>query len=232
MQKYFQFLINVFKYWRFKFESIKTSNSLVTKHFNTWSQADHQNREGLRLALELLENRPAIIVETGTSAHGTDSSRLFDGYVSRFGGRFFSVDINNYPSRRLKLQHSSRTEFFVSDSLSFLSSIHEVLKLERIDFVYLDSWDVDWENPTQSAIHGLAEFKLVQPYLRKGSVLVIDDTPNSLDWIPSEHRDVATKYEQTYGVLPGKGALIVKELKTNMSVRKIWHDYNCVYLFT
>lgn len=232
MQKYFQFVINVLKYWRLKFARVKSSNSLVTKHFKAWSQVDHQNREGLRLALELLENGPAIIVETGTSAYGTDSSRLFDGYVSRFGGRFFSVDISKYPSRRLRLQHSSRTEFFVSDSLTFLRSIQEVFKLERIDFVYLDSWDVDWDNPTQCAIHGLAEFKLVQPYLKKGSVLVIDDTPNSLKWIPSEFRDVATKYEQTYGVLPGKGALVVKELKTNMNVRKIWHDYNCVYLFT
>lgn len=232
MQKYFKFAFNFLKYWRLKFARVRTSNSLVSKHFKTWSQVDHQNREGLRLALELLENRSAIIVETGTSAYGTDSSRLFDGYVSRFGGRFFSVDISTYPSRRLKLQHSSRTEFFVSDSLTFLGSIQKVLKSEVIDFVYLDSWDVDWENPTQCAIHGLSEFKLVQPYLKKGSVLIIDDTPNSLKWIPSEFHDIAIKYEQKYGVLPGKGALIVKELETNSNVRKIWHDYNCVYFFT
>lgn len=217
---------------RFRALKIRNSDVLVSAHFQFWSDISHQNREGLRLALSYLQNKPSVIIETGTSAYGTDSSRLFDSYVRNFGGNFHSVDISPYPSKRLKFQHSKNSYFYVSDSVSFLENLRSSLGISKIDLVYLDSWDVDWDNPTQCAIHGLAEFKLVQPYLKKGSVLVIDDTPNSLKWIPSEYHDVATKYEQKYGVLPGKGALIVKELKTNMNARKIWHDYNCVYLFT
>jgi hypothetical protein len=232
MREYIHFTLNLFKYYRSRLEKVNNSDELIIRHFRTWSQVNHQNQEGLRVALKLLKNQAAIIVETGTSAYGTDSSRLFDAFVSNFGGSFYSVDISAYPSRRLKLQHSPRSFFEVSDSLSYLRSLPKILKQDKIDLVYLDSWDVDWANPTQSALHGFEEYLLVRPYLKKGSILVIDDTPSSLSWIPSDFHEVALDYERINGVLPGKGALIVKELQTNSNVQKIWHDYNCVYLFS
>ncbi len=46
----------------------------------------------MKVAIELLGDRPARILETGSSAWGTNSSLLFDSYVHRFGGEFYTID--------------------------------------------------------------------------------------------------------------------------------------------
>lgn len=199
---------------------MNNSDELIDKHFNTWSQPNHQNREGLKVALRLLENRPALIVETGTSAHGTDSSRLFDAYVTQFGGKFYSVDIDPTPRRKLTFQHSRKTHFTVSDSLAFLASFERNNTKTKIDLVYLDSWDVDWHKPNESAVHGYEEYLRIKDSLKPASVLVIDDTPRTLDWISPDCVDVAQEYLRTNGVLPGKGAQILKELENSPKVKK------------
>ena len=231
MRKYFGFTKNVLKYVRFRALRFSNSNDLVRAHFQFWSDASHQNREGLRLALSYLQNKPSVIIETGTSAYGTDSSRLFDSYVRNFGGSFYSVDISPYPSKRLKFQHSKKSSFYVSDSVSFLENLQISLKISKIGLVYLDSWDVDWADPHPSAVHGFEEFKRILPYLHSGSVLVIDDTPIDLKWIPAKHHQLSLEYQKEFGVLPGKGALVVRELAKTSGARKVWHDYNCVYVF-
>jgi hypothetical protein len=95
--------------------------------------------------------------------------------------------------------------------------------------VYLDSWDVDWSNPNESAIHGYNEYLRIKDRLKSGSVLVIDDTPRTIDWIPPEFFEVAQEFLKVNGVLPGKGALILKELQGSPLVKKIWHEYNLVF---
>lgn len=222
---------NFFKYVKLRNSRCYNSDQLVDIHFRAWSQTDHQNREGLRLALEALDNKQAIIIETGTSAHGTDSSRLFDSYVTRFGGTFFSVDINPRPRIMLTFQHSRKSKFIVSDSLKFLDEFRKNSTVEKVDLVYLDSWDVDWSNPIDSAIHGYREYQKIKGLLKPGSILVIDDTPRTLHWIPIEFHKVAQEYKNSNGMYPGKGALIFKELEDNLIAKKIWHEYNLVYKF-
>jgi hypothetical protein len=229
MNQYLRFFLDFFKYLKFRFSRIENSNQLVEKHFDTWSDANHQCLEGLRLALELLGNKPSLILETGTSAYGTDSSRLFDSYIARFGGTFFSVDINPLARQRLSFQHSRNSHFVVSDSLVFLDNFKLESAHLRIDLVYLDSWDVDWSSPNESAIHGYNEYLRIKGCLKPGSVIIIDDTPRTLDWIPEEFLEIAQEYWRINGVLPGKGALILKELHGNPLVKKIWHEYNLVF---
>ena len=229
MRRYLQFIWNILKFLRVRLTRVNNSNQLVEQHFSTWSQPNHQCFEGLRIALELLNNKKSLIVETGTSAYGTDSSRLFDSYVTRFGGRFYSVDINPLARRRLTFQHSRNSHFIVSDSLSFLESFQLKSTDSKIDLVYLDSWDVDWSNPDESAIHGYNEYIRIRDCLKSGSIIVIDDTPRTLDWIPPDCVDTAQEYLRVNGVLPGKGALILKELQGNPFVIKVWHEYNLVF---
>jgi hypothetical protein len=231
MNRFFGFAKNVLKYLKFRRLSFGDSNDLITAHFQVWSEVNHQNREGLRIALSYLYNKPANIIETGTSAYGTDSSRLFDSYIRNFGGNFYSVDISPYPHKRLRFQHSKNSHFYISDSIRFLESVDIEGQMPKIDLVYLDSWDVDWANPHPSAVHGLEEFRRVVPFLHSGGILVIDDTPIDLKWIPIQYRQMANEYKNEYGVLPGKGALVVRELQDNAGARKVWHDYNCVYVF-
>ena len=210
-----------------KVKRFKTVEDLVEGHFGRWSQVDHQNRQGLFLALDSLSGRAATILETGTSAYGTDSSRLFDSYVRNFGGNFYTVDINSYPSRRLRFAKSSRAHFFVMDSVQFLGDFSKITGEKFADLIYLDSWDVDWSNPFASAEHGRKELIAIKPFLRAGTIIVVDDTPVSMKWIPFSDQDVAAKFKIEFGVLPGKGAFHKQALE-GIEFTVIHHDYNLV----
>ena len=210
-----------------KFKKSQSLNLLVESHFRRWSTADHQNRVGLETALSFLKEQPAVIIETGTSAYGTDSSRLFDSYIRSFGGKFSSVDINPYPSNRLKWAKSKGTKFFIGDSVDFLKNLDADTK---VDFIYLDSWDVDWSNPLASAQHGYREIFEIRKFIKESLILVIDDTPRELKWIPEENHIEAKKFLSLHGTLPGKGAFFTKALKDE-DYDVLYHEYNLVIRF-
>ena len=227
MSKWIHRLKTLFWSTVWKFKRYKTVEDLVARHFERWSQSDHQNRQGLFLALDSLSGEAATIIETGTSAYGTDSSRLFDSYVRNFGGNFYSVDINSYPSRRLRFAKSRRAHFFVMDSIQFLDNSSKITAHKSADLIYLDSWDVDWSNPFTSAEHGKKELIAIRPFLRTGTIIVVDDTPVSMKWIPFSDQGVATKFKIEYGVFPGKGAFY-NEALMGIDFTIIYHDYNLV----
>jgi len=212
-----------------KIKKFKTTDALIEYHFKTWSDSDHQNRPGLTRALLLLNQEPAVIIETGTSAYGTDSSRLFNAYVQSFGGPFVSVDLRVQASQKLKKYMSKKTCFYVADSVDFLNNLEGFTGLSHADLWYLDSWDVDWPNPLPSAVHGKSEYDLILSRLRSKDLLVIDDTPGEISWIPKENHEEARKFLNTYGALPGKGALVCVEIEASNNFRMVHHTYNIVY---
>lgn len=208
-----------------KFKSIDT---LVFLHFLSWSGLNHINRTGLTIAIKLLNKEPAVIVETGTSAWGTDSTRLWDAYVKSFGGKLFSVDIRSEPRETLgKLGPSSL--LIVDDSVNFLENFNKYCQ-SKIDLVYLDSFDIDWVNPLPAMEHGLKEFQAVEKYLRVGSVVVIDDTPANQSFIPESEGNLAAKIQMNLDVNLGKGALVLAKIKSQPDrYRVIYHSYNLVF---
>lgn len=219
------------RYAEFVAQRFRSSDELVRSHFATWSHEDHVNFQGILLALQCLGGAPANILETGTSAWGTDSTRLWDSYVRNFGGQLWSVDISEGPKKRLHGQLSQNSHLVVDDSVEFIERFRASAIVDRIDLCYLDSWDLDWSDPEPAEIHGLREWLAIKPILGHGSVLVVDDTPADLSWIPSNFSHNAAKYLRARGRLPGKGSLIDRELVHRKDVTKLWHGYNCVYLF-
>jgi hypothetical protein len=229
-RRFFRFVLNVYKYLRLRTRRENDVFAIIENHFTNWSEVNHQNRHGLTVALAEVKSSNPFILETGTSAYGTDSSRLFDAFVSVKGGTFHSIDLNRDASRSLFLQHSRKTFFHISDSVKFI--LNELPQItDHIDLCYLDSWDVDWSNPLPSALHGLSEFNAVRDYLKPGSVLVVDDTPNDIHWIPNRHHDEAVTFKNVHGVLPGKGAFIHKIIKSESPQSVLWHGYNLVIKF-
>jgi len=217
--------VKVFFYLTSKY---RNPSDIVTKHFEYWSSTNHPNLKAFEIVFRELSGSPAHIIETGTSAWGTDSTRLWDRYVSRYGGSFQSVDIRSDPARRLKGQLGKHTRLVVSDSVKFLKN---TLPTEHVDVFYLDSWDVDWENPLESANHGFREFEVIRMKLKAGCILFIDDTPAHLDWIPTEYWEIARKFEKEYGVLPGKGAFVLKILRDEPDIEYLHHAYSVVIKF-
>jgi hypothetical protein len=96
---------------------------------------------------------------------------------------------------------------------------------------YLDSWDLNWEDPTPAEIHGLNEWLAIAPLVGAGTVLMIDDSPASLEWVPEHLQLRGRELLEKRGYLPGKGSLIDKELANDPACEKVWHGYNSVYLF-
>lgn len=216
------------RYSKLKFDS---PTDLVRAHFEWWSETGHVNKAGFECALAEMRGRPQTIIETGSSAWGVDSTRLWDAYVRAFGGEFWSVDVSIEPRRKLERHMSSTSSLVVGDSVKFLNEFVRSHRGMRVTLCYLDSWDLDWSDPEPSEIHGFREWSAVKPLMGSGSLLIVDDTPGSIDWVPTQHRKEAQDYLNAVGHLPGKGALIERELCGDNQVKKLWHGYNVVYKF-
>ena len=169
-------------------------------------------------ALTLLEERPSRIVETGMSAWGTDSTRLFSAYVDTFGGEFWSVDIRLKPLLDLRASVSRHTVLTCGDSVRFLRRWVKHNRANcRVDFVYLDSFDLDALDPYPAALHGVREFFAIKPALRPGSLLLVDDTPATPAHCPPGMREAAEQFIAAEGVMPGKGMLIDRYLRVRLT---------------
>lgn len=200
--------------------------TLLERHFLAIAQPQHPCRETLSMALSLLGEQPALIVETGSSAWGTNSTMLFDSYCNSFGGQCRSVDIRLEPLLMLQTLTTSRTTLYCNDSVSFLNELS--VEGHKIDLLYLDSWDVNWDDPMPSAIHGLNEYLAAIKNLKAGSLVLVDDTPKTVENIRAVQPLLAKPYEQfceRFGFAPGKGALVKQLIETSGRGTIIAHEY-------
>lgn len=158
----------------------------VPKHYlkNKLSSNDKRYATFHR-TLELLSERNAkVLIETGTSRCGASnyqgdggSTILFSQWAQVYGAEFFSVDIeqaylNNARSAVYKELSSfyPNLHFVCSDSVTFLQNFGKT-----IDFLYLDSYDFEENNPFPSQHHHLLEVCAAYPFLTEDSVILIDD---------------------------------------------------------
>jgi len=201
------------KFLRFR-KASKQSHScsvLIELHFKYWSEDNHPSRRNLENVLATLPYGSNIL-ETGTAAWGTQSTRLFDAFIRTSGGMFLSVDIRSEPRDFLKFQMSRSSHLYVSDSVVFLNSLHATNQ-ESIDLAYLDSKDVDLNSPWECAEHARHELNALTPLLRDGAIVLIDDTPKNNILGDTEMSPACAKFYDLTQELPGKGSLILADLK-------------------
>lgn len=174
--------------------------------------------------------RDLTILETGVAAYGTRSTYLFNEYVRKYGGRFWSVDIN--PKEIVKHLSSMcpATTLVYDDSVHFLTKWVSEHQGQKADVVFLDSFDLDYSNPQPSADHGLKEYVAVLPALQEGSLLLIDDTPATPYWLDfrGPEYDKMTAYYNTHGRMPGKGMYV---LDFAPAEAKLLHNFQVLYKF-
>lgn len=193
--------------------------------------ASHINYTSLLDTIRHLGGRPAVILETGSSAWGTNSTCLWDAYVQEFGGRVWSVDIRRTPSRQLRGRVSAATTLVTEDSVAFLERWSRNNRGEVVSLVYLDSWDLVAQSPMPASLHCLREYEAIQGFLRGGALLLVDDTPGSEEWLTTDLRHEAIAYREMTGLWPGKGMLLDLVLARNPRVTKIHHRYQILYRF-
>ena len=188
----------------------------------------HINYHTIKQALNELikQNKDSyVIVETGCSAHGTKSTLLWDIFVNIFNGKVLSVDLNNDSVDEANSLTSNKTNVTFSDSLLYLPGLDE-----KIDFLYLDSYDVNFLDPFPSADHHLKEFNCIKHLLHKDSIVLIDDTPVNPEWLDDgKNNGLYYKLKDTFNPnMSGKGSLVNDELE-KMGATKLMHQYQALW---
>ena len=135
-----------------------------------------------RKALELLEQRPGphaicetgcMRVEPGEEAAKNDgsSTMLWDAYANHHPDtHVYSCELDREAVDMAANHVSNRVTFYVGDSVNRLRLIPRM-----VDLLYLDSFDLSWQNPHPSALHHLKEMTSASPLLKPGALVLIDD---------------------------------------------------------
>jgi len=125
--------------------------------------------------LTTLEN--PTIVETGCARVENNfegdgmSTLIFDCFVQKNGGNFYSVDISPDSVGFAKSKITSeRSKIACQDSVGFLHKFDQ-----KIDLLYLDSYDLDPTNPHPSSLHHIYELLAVSKCIKSGTMIVVDD---------------------------------------------------------
>jgi len=192
----------------------------------------HINYYTFRKFFEMLKSiENPLILETGSSAWGVNSSTLFDNYINRYGGEFHTVDLHPYTTQKVRQTLSPLSTAHNGDSVNFLLNFKNT---RPVDAVYLDSYDMDWLNYEPSAQHGKKEMEAVLPLLNKRSLILIDDTPLTPFFLPSRGEG-QTQVQELYDIIntmPGKGMYAEDVLKANsdkFKYKKILHMYAVIF---
>jgi len=159
-------------------------------YFNSFAYPQLAHRsETFKLAFQHLSNlqRPVCIVETGCVRNkGTftgegQSTVLFDKFSECVPGSLVhSVDISSESTDMCKSLVSSRVQVHTMDSVSFLKNKcrNLIAPHQYIDLLYLDSYDVDFEEPHDSALHHMKELLAASPLISSNTLILLDDSPS------------------------------------------------------
>lgn len=179
----------------------------------------YNRAEGFEIIFETLlstKTEDFEIVETGTLRNpgnwkDGNSGYLFSKFLDHYGGRLRSVDVDSAAVERARnFLNSDKVTVHHLDSVEYLSSVED---LSEVDLFYLDSYDVSWRNDSPSAEHHFQEFLCIEPHLRQGSVVAIDDNSFLLD-----------------GRRTGKGRAIFEHL-SDKGINPIYDGYQIIYKF-
>lgn len=168
------------------------------------------------LALEARPREGILIVETGglrqpgNFAGDGQSTVIFDAYVQFRRGQLISVDLDPACAAHTREYCSARAIPVTADSVGLLHLLSTLGEERPIDLLYLDSMDLDQDNPTPSAQHHLKELAAIMPRLRPGTLIAVDDNP------------------LVGGKRVGKGYL-VEEFLAGIGARKLFDGYQMLW---
>lgn len=202
-------------------ENDKQNEDYFYTHINYYTM-----KESLRQLVLNNDKEYFTFVETGCSSWGTKSTLLWDKFVNFYDGEVISVDLNKNNCDTTNRLTSDKTNVTHSDSLDFLPTLNK-----NIDFLYLDSYDVDFLKPEPSTAHHLKEYYCVKSLLNKNSIVLIDDTPVSPEWIDNGvYHPMYNEYKKVFNpAINGKGSFVNSELEKK-NATKVLHQYQTLWV--
>ena len=169
-----------------------------------------------------------LIVETGCMrgdhtpvsspyALGDDgaSTYIFDDFINFYDGEVLSVDSKQDNVDYAIKFTSDRTSVYCRDSVPFLWELPEKTK---IDFLYLDSFDLDPNNPVPSQLHHVKELCACMKNLKKGTIIAVDDHLNTPEF---------DQYRST--LVQGGKARFVEDFMKNIGAELLHDGYQIVW---
>lgn len=134
------------------------------------------------------------IIETGTVRQidnwegDGQSTIVWDTLATNLGGTVTTIDIDPIGAELVAELELQATTAIVGDSLDVIPTL-----TGHADLLYLDSFDVDFENPLPAAAHHLSELMAALNLLAPGSLVAVDDNRDDqgkgseVAWFLAEH---------------------------------------------
>ena len=190
-----------------------------------------------RQAFEYLDTLPdpIRIVETGCLRTPDNwvgdgqSSELFRRYKRHRGNgaQVFSVDIDPQATARCRQIVGDEVAVHTGDSVAHLANLTRqfVLTGQRVSLYYLDSFDVNFRYPFESAAHHLKELVAISPVLTPRTLVMVDDCPQLLHVSPRPDGGYAMTHSPAVG---GKGFLVA-EYAAAVGAKQLFAHYQVGY---
>ena len=134
------------------------------------------------------------IIETGTVRQVDNwegdgqSTIVWDTLATNLGGTVTTIDIDPIGAELVAELGLQATTAIIGNSLDVIPTL-----TGHADLLYLDSFDVDFENPLPAAAHHLSELMAALNLLAPGSLVAVDDNRDDqgkgseVAWFLAEH---------------------------------------------
>ena len=134
------------------------------------------------------------IIETGTVRQidnwegDGQSTIVWDTLATNLGGTVTTIDIDPIGAELVAELGLQATTAIIGNSLDVIPTL-----TGHADLLYLDSFDVDFENPLPAAAHHLSELMAALNLLAPGSLVAVDDNRDDqgkgseVAWFLAEH---------------------------------------------
>jgi len=165
--------------------------------------------------LELLNKNKYNILETGCVrwnqnwAGEGQFTIIADAFVNHYDGNVYAVNINENDVKNARTYVSNKTSIELNCSLKFTENFSNI---NDIDLFYLDSLDLNWEFPSESANHHLLEFNNIMKNRNFSNFYLSVDDCNI----------------NTNNSLIGKGQHIINYLN-HLNIKPILNEYQVLY---
>lgn len=155
--------------------------------------------------------KPLQILETGSMhASGSRAFTLLFGHLAQMtSGRLTTIDMNPEvvsKCRELTKEYEDSITYVCEDSVSYLESL-SCKRIQDLDLLILDSWDLDVFDPLPSQIHHLRELLAVVKNL-KDCVVMVDDNFLPGTWVDVLYEKQEIRRFEVGDVHVGKGTLV------------------------
>lgn len=209
-----------------------TNEVFVPKYKDKLNSIPERNRgDGFQVMFETLEKKDKhliSILETGSMRPGYSvegdgqSTKLFDEFVNARRGMVISVDIDQQTSKYARDNTSEKSYIYTDDSVHFLwkNRNSSLLNSTTIDLFYLDSYDVDFQNPLAANLHHMKELVAISEWLDPGVLVAVDDCR----FYPGDSR-IPPHIDPRF---VGKG-VFVEDFMENIGAKLLFNGYQKVW---